>query len=170
MSWSCSVVERLWTRPFAVFLCHASNDKAKVRTLHGRLSGIRGALEPWLDAVDILPGQDWDDEIRKAIETSHVVLVCLSQLSVTKEGYVQREIRRALELAEEKPEDVIYIVPLLLEPCAIPRRLQHLHWVDFSTSDAFQRLLASLRFRGRQLGLELPDFAGRLIYDSATAR
>jgi len=142
-----------------VFLCHASNDKEKVRTLHSRLSGVSG-VEPWLDAVDILPGQNWDDEIRKAIDASHVVLVCLSPSSVTKEGYVQREIKRALELAEEKPEDVIFIVPLLLEPCGVPRRLQHLQWLNLSAADAFQRLLAALRFRGRQLGLTLPTSQG----------
>jgi hypothetical protein len=39
---------------------------------------------------------------------------------VTKEGYVQREIRRAIEVAEEKPEGTIFIVPVKLEECDVP--------------------------------------------------
>ena len=41
--------------PLAVFLCHASGDKPAVRTLRQRL--MRSGVKPWLDEVDLLPGQ-----------------------------------------------------------------------------------------------------------------
>jgi len=36
---------------------------------------------------------------------------------VTKEGYIQKELRRVLDIALEKPEETIFIIPLRLEEC-----------------------------------------------------
>jgi hypothetical protein len=65
-----------------VFLCHSSGDKEHVRDLYRRLQ--RDGFTPWLDEEDILPGQGWEREIRRAIRASRCVLVCLSKSSVTK--------------------------------------------------------------------------------------
>ena len=97
------------TRPLKVFLCHASADKPKVRTLYRRL--VEAGFDPWLDEEKLLPGQEWDLEIRKAVRASDVVIVCLTRNSVNKEGYVQKEIRMALDVADEKPEGTIYLIP-----------------------------------------------------------
>lgn len=51
-----------------VFLYHSSADKEQVRDLHQRLR--RDGVLPWLDEEDILPGQDWDGENRRAIRES----------------------------------------------------------------------------------------------------
>lgn len=83
-------------RPLRVFLCHASDDKPAVRELYRQLCA-EGWMDVWLDEEKLLPGQDWDMEIEKAVESADVV-VCLSNNSVTKEGYVQKELRFALEL------------------------------------------------------------------------
>ena len=64
-------------RPLKVFLCHASADKPAVRKLY-RYLRQRG-VSPWLDEVDLLPGQDWQVEIPKAIFSSDVIVVCLSK-------------------------------------------------------------------------------------------
>jgi hypothetical protein len=85
-----------------VFLCHASDDKSSVRELHARLK--EAGFNPWLDESDILPGEDWQRAITAAVKNSHVVVVCLSQRSVKKVGYLQREIRSVLQVAEEQPE------------------------------------------------------------------
>ena len=58
------------------------------------------------------------------------MLVCLSRTAITKEGFVQREIRLALEVAEEKPEGTIYIIPARLENCEVPERLAEWQWVN----------------------------------------
>lgn len=62
-----------------------------------------------------LPGQNWDLEIGKAASKSDVVIVCLSAKSVSKEGYVQKEIRLALDMADQKPDETIFIIPARLE-------------------------------------------------------
>jgi hypothetical protein len=74
-------------------------------------------VDPWLDEEKLLPGHDWDLEIEKSVETSNAVIVCLSSRSVTKEGYVQKELRKVLDIALEKPEETIFIIPLRLEEC-----------------------------------------------------
>src|SRR5690349_1616481 len=109
-----------------VFLCHSSGDKGEVRALYQRLKA-EGWIHPWLDEEELLPGQDWREEIEKAVEESHVILVCLSPASITKEGYVQREIRVALDQADYMPEGTIYLIPLKLKPIEdekLPRRLR----------------------------------------------
>lgn len=128
-----------------VFLCHASGDKPRVRNLHRRL--LNDGYQPWLDEIDLLPGQDWQIEIPNAVRESHVVLVCLSQKSVTKEGYVQKEIKFALDVADEKPEGVIFIIPTRFEKCDSPRRLAHLHRVDLFQETGYQKLAAALENR-----------------------
>jgi hypothetical protein len=132
-----------------VFMCHSSGDKNVVHKLCDRLKS--DGFEPWLDQENILPGQEWDSEIRKAVRTSDVVVVCLSKSSITKEGYVQKEIKLALDVAEEKPEGTIYVIPIRLEECQVPPRLAGWQWVDMFKVRGYERLVASLRTREEQL-------------------
>src|SRR5262245_46901184 len=101
-----------------VFLCHASKDRAKVLDLSQRLT--LDGFDPWLDERNLIPGQDWDREIMHAVETSDIVIVCLSRASVTREGYVQKEIKKALDRADQKPEGTVFIIPVKLGPCKVP--------------------------------------------------
>ncbi len=133
-----------------VFLCHASNDKSKVRQLYDRLKNEKG-IDPWLDVEKLLPGVDWDLEITAAVKTSHVVLVCLSKDSINKEGYIQKEIKQALDVADEKPDGTIFIIPLRLEDCDVPVRLKKWQWLDLFEKDSYDKLLNSLRARAKDL-------------------
>ena len=105
-----------------VFLCHSSQDKPAVRELYQKLSA-EGWIQPWLDEEELLPGQDWDYEIEKALDNSDAVIATLSTGSVSKEGYVQKELRFVLDIALEKPEGTIFVLPVRLEECERPRRL-----------------------------------------------
>ncbi len=138
------------TRRLRVFLCHASQDKPAVRELYKRLAAEKW-IDPWLDEEEILPGQDWNHEIEKAIRSADAILICLSSKSVSKEGYVQKEIKRALDIAAEKPDGTIFIVPLRLEECEVPPRLSKWQWVDLFTPNAHEKLIKSLRLRAGAL-------------------
>lgn len=157
-------------RKLRVFLCHASQDKPLVRDLYRRL-GAEPWVEPWLDEERLLPGQDWDLEIEKAVEASDVVIVCLSARSVTKEGYVQKELRKVLDVALEKPEETIFIIPLRLDECELPRRLRSWHYVDYFPAEqqnrAYQRLLQSLNIRYAQLE---PSVREREVQSNTSAK
>ena len=52
-------------RPLKVFLCHAHADRDTVRGLYARLTN--NDVDAWLDKEKLLPGQDWEFEIRKAV-------------------------------------------------------------------------------------------------------
>jgi formylglycine-generating enzyme required for sulfatase activity len=134
------------SRPLRVFLCHASQDKPAVRDLYTRLKA-EAWIDPWLDEERLLPGMDWNLEIYKALRDADAIIVCLSRESVAKEGYVQKEFKRALSFAEEKPEGTIYIIPLRLNDCQPPMKFQQRQWVDYFTAGAYEKLLKSLRLR-----------------------
>ena len=141
-------------RKLRVFLCHASQDKPVVRELYRRLTA-EDWIDPWLDEEKLLPGQDWNLEIEKAVEASDAVIVSVSDRSVTKEGYLQKELRKVLDIALEKPDGTIFIIPLRLEECELPRRLRSLQYVDYFPAGqqerAYPRLLQSLKIRLSQL-------------------
>ena len=130
------------TRPLRVFLCHSSDDKPAVRNLYRRLR--EDGFQPWLDEQNILPGQDWKHEIQKGVRFSDVVIVCLSCSATTKRGYVQKEIRLALDAAEEQPEGSVFVVPVRLEECQVPDRLSRWQWVNLYEDDGYPRLLRAL--------------------------
>jgi CHAT domain-containing protein len=136
-----------------VFLCHASQDKPFARDLYNRLENE--GLRPWLDEVDILPGEDWEYEIRNAVRSSDVVVVCLSQSSVSKSGFVQKEIVYALDVADEKPQGTIFIIPLKLEECKVPDRLRKVQWVDYFHKEGHDRLMRALHKRAQALLVSL---------------
>ena len=139
-------------RHLKVFLCHASQDKLAVRELYSALKN-EGWIDPWLDKARILPGQDWRIIIEKAVEESDVVIVCLSTQSVSKEGFVQREIKYAYDIALEKPEETIFLIPLRLDDCAVPRGLRSFQWVDYfgaEKAEAYSDLLDALKLRREQ--------------------
>jgi hypothetical protein len=92
-----------------------------------------------------LAGQPWEEAITKALQDSYVVIVCLSQNSVSKIGFVQKEIRIALDAADLRPDGTIFIVPARLEDCIVPSRLSRWQWVDLFAEDGYERLLKALK-------------------------
>lgn len=147
-------------RKLKVFLCHAKEDKPTVRELYRQLTA-EGWMDVWLDEIKLLPGQEWDIEIEKAVEQADVVIVCLSNKSVDKEGYVQKELRFVLNIADEKPEGTIFVVPLRLDDCAVPRRIRAWQYVDYFPKSnqawAYQRLIESLKLRAGKIGIAIED-------------
>lgn len=81
---------------------------------------------------------------------SDLVLVCLSQRSASKDGFIQKEIMFALDRALEKPEGSVYVIPVRLEECNIPERLAKWHWVNLFDPNGYARLIKALRLRSGQ--------------------
>lgn len=137
-------------RSLRVFLCHSSGDKPLVRNLYERLRS--DGFIPWLDEKDLLPGQNWDAEIRKAILDTDVVIVCLSRHSIGKTGFVQKELKYALDVADSQPDGAIFIIPMRLENCEVPERLKHWQWADFFEEEGYERLARALVKRAKEIG------------------
>lgn len=132
-----------------IFLSHASEDKKQVRNLCKRLKG--DGFDPWLDEERLLPGQDWNLEIEKALRASDAILLCFSSLSVAKEGYIQREYKRAMRYQEEKPEGTIYVIPVRLDDCELPHFIREIQWVDYPAD--YDRLVMSLQVRAGRVAI-----------------
>ena len=143
-------MDKIVAHPLKAFLCHASGDKPPVRELYKRL--VFEGVDAWLDKEKLLPGQDWRVEIPRAVGEADVVIVFLSKKSISKEGYVQKEIKFALDIAEEKPEGTIFLIPARLEECVVPERLSRWHWVELYEEDGFIKLLRSLKLRANAVG------------------
>lgn len=135
-----------------VFISYASEDKLMVQELSSRLAS-ENWLDVWLDEKNLLPGQDWRMQIEEAVETSDVVIICLSRNSVKKEGYVQKELRYAREVALEKPEETIFLIPIRLDDCVVPKGFRMFQWGDYfgNTKDkAYKTLIKALAARRAQ--------------------
>jgi hypothetical protein len=126
-----------------VFLCYSHRDQEAVQTLYFRLK--KDGVEVWLDREKLLPGQNWEYEIRGAIISSQIVIVCLSRHFNRQKGYRHEELKIALEKAALLPDDEIFIIPARLEKCDTPDSLRHLHRVDLFEADGYKKLMQALR-------------------------
>lgn len=125
-----------------VFISYAHLDVARVEPIYNGL--IAAGFQPWMDTRDLVPGEVWQDAIRRALEKSHFFVACLSPNSVDRIGWVQRELKIALDLWDGyRPHD-IFIIPVKLEPCDIPERLGAFQTVDFFTDNGWERLIRAL--------------------------
>jgi formylglycine-generating enzyme required for sulfatase activity len=127
-----------------IFLCHASEDKAQVREVYHRLRAIDG-FEPWLDEEDLLPGQEWAREIPRALQTSDFILIFLSRTSVAKRGYVQREMKLALDAWQDVPEGTIHTLPVRIDDCDVPESFRRYHWANLFEPNGFDRIVRAIR-------------------------
>ena len=142
-------------RALKVFLCHASPDKPKARELYAFLK--KRGIRPWLDNEDLLPGQNWPVEIAKAIHDTDAIIICLSKNSIDRKGYVQKEIKFALDKALELSEERIFIIPARLDECEIPYSLSSYQWVNLFEESGHAKLLKSLKLRETQLKKASPN-------------
>jgi DNA-binding response OmpR family regulator len=127
-----------------IFLCYADPDKDKVLALYDGLA-VAG-FSPWMDKKHLQGGEKWDLAIRRAIRSSDFFIVCLSANSVNRRGFMQKEIKIALNLWEEKLEDDIFMIPLRLEECVITHeKLLELQWVDLYRPEGFSQLVKSIQ-------------------------
>lgn len=147
-------------RPLKVFLCHAHADRDAVRTLWTNLTN--DGVDAWLDKKNLLPGQKWRYEIRRAVKEADVVIVCHSK-EFNQMGFRQREVRWALDAAMEKPDGEIFIIPARLEECDVLETLSDWHWVDLYGEDGYEKLLSALRTRADAIGATLQLQKNKLL-------
>jgi hypothetical protein len=129
-----------------VFVAYVKEDAEQAERLHDGLEAA--GFSPWMDVRKLLPGQNWPRAIEAAIETSDFFVACYSGNSVRKKGGFQAEIRYALDCARQIPLDEIFIVPVRLNHCPIPRSIQReLQYVDLfpDWSRGLRRLVAVMR-------------------------
>jgi hypothetical protein len=114
-----------------------------VSALYDHLSA--DGFEPWMDTRSLLPGEQWPAVIHNAISRCDFFILCLSSHSADRRGFLQKEIRQALDILDEMLDTDIFLIPVLLEECTVPARLQHLHWLTLSYPQGYDRLCTAIR-------------------------
>jgi hypothetical protein len=84
-----------------IFISYAKEDCQFARKLYEDLKS-RG-FDVWFDKESLLPGENWEIEIPKAVRKSKFFIPLFTNTSVSKRGYVQKEFRIALDVALEIP-------------------------------------------------------------------
>jgi hypothetical protein len=130
-----------------IFISHANEDYDRALKLYHDLENEYG-LKPWIDKKSLLPGQKWNTTIIDAIRKSRFFIALLSSNSVNKRGYVQRELKEALDILDEYPESDVFIIPVRLDNCLVlENRLKQLHHVDLFPhwAEGFKKILETIQ-------------------------
>jgi len=150
-----------------IFLSYAREDRGKVEKLYQKLS--EAGFNPWMDKKNILPGEKWEVAIREAIRRSDFFLACLSANSVTKRGWIQKEIKDALDIWQAMLDSDIYLIPVRLEDCKAPESLRDFQWVDLFEEDGWTRLVEAIEI-GMERRAEVTKPAGpERLYENRQA-
>jgi cellulose biosynthesis protein BcsQ/nucleoside phosphorylase len=149
-----------------IFLSYTVEDRNKVAELYKELTNA--GYRPWMDVMDLLPGERWKTSIADAIKRSDFFLVCLSSNAVNKGGFLQKEIKIALDVHEEKAAGASWLIPVRLDDSPVPNRLHTFHWLNLFESDGLQRLLQAIEagHRRQEAGTALVLTSSPVEYDA----
>jgi hypothetical protein len=129
-----------------VFIAYGKEDIVAAGQLYDALDAA--GFGPWMDTRKLLPGQNWPRAIEGAIENSDFFIACFSTNSVQKKGGFQAEIRYALDCARRLPLDEIFLVPVRVNECAVPRSIRtELQYLDLfpDWQRGVRKLIAMMR-------------------------
>ncbi|MFN0112945.1 MAG: SUMF1/EgtB/PvdO family nonheme iron enzyme [Blastocatellia bacterium] len=132
-----------------IFISYARVDAEPVAEIYQRL--LDAGFDPWIDTEHLLPGVKWRSTIVNAVREADFFLLCISAQSSNRRGFIQREIKAALDLWEEKTPDDIYFIPLRLEECDLPDQVSEFQCVNWFEPNGWDRLMKSLHRQTEKL-------------------
>jgi len=132
-----------------VFVSYARTDRERVMELVERMRSAR--IGVWIDEGGIHGASLWGQEIVDAIDASKVMILMISDSSITSDNVV-KELSIASE--DKKP-----ILPVYLHRSEIPKSMryqlagiQHIEFFEGQEDEAFQSMLVSLSRLGVSAG------------------
>lgn len=141
------------SRKLKVFIAYATEDASRAGELYTWL--VNKGIDAWLAPKRILGGQVWKEQTEKAIQASDAFLALLSTRSVTKQGRFQSELKKAVDIESTMPEGRIYLIPIRLDDCRVPSKLEDIHCIDSFKPGDFGEIAASLRACAEYIGVAL---------------
>jgi formylglycine-generating enzyme required for sulfatase activity len=116
-----------------IFISYSRKDSEIAERVYKDLKNE--GFAPWLDTESLLPGQNWKMMISKEMKESSFFLALLSSDSLGKRGYVNKELKFALDILDEFPLDEIYLIPVYIDPCEpLDERLRDIHGIHLYES------------------------------------
>jgi formylglycine-generating enzyme required for sulfatase activity len=142
-------IVKLEPRKPDVFLSYNLEDHSAVEILAHRLR--EAGIEPWMDFKNLIPGQDFMDVIKVALDQCRICLVCIGARGV--KPWHNSEIQSAIY--NRINEGDFNVIPVLLPGANreglsdLPAFVQSVQWLEFPESvddeESFRQLLAAIR-------------------------
>lgn len=127
-----------------IFISYSSKDRAQAEQLTELLASA--GLSVWIDQSALDVATSWSAEIVDAINDCHAFIVLLSPNSI-----VSHNVIKEVSLASEKRKKIL---PLDLEPTALPRELEYqlagIHRAPITNIDAIIRAIGKLGLEATQ--------------------
>lgn len=112
-----------------VFLSYGRPDGEHAERLYRALT--KRGVQVWWDRRSLLAGQEWKAIIQEAQSRSRAILAVLSSRTAARKGYLQKELRDAIDILEQSPPGSVCVIPVRLDPCEVKhKRLRDLQWAD----------------------------------------
>ena len=149
---------------FDIFLSHNSHDKTEVLKLSHQLKDL--GFEPWVDAWNLVPGEQWLPELDRVLArcTCCAVIIGPHGMGNVHETEMWVALQRGLE--SKQGDRQFRIIPILLpnatrgDRAKLPRFLTAYTWVEFHRSIedplAMERLTKAIRGEAPGAGFKLP--------------
>lgn len=146
---------------YDIFISYARKDTEWVRILAKLLD--RTGYDVWWDRDSIPPGSAFEDEIRRGIDRSDIVIVIWS-----KEAAVSSWVQLEADLAFQQNK----IVLVCIDDTPVPEQYSHLHYIEMAgwagdaNAQSFLDLLAGIRraqHQGARRSLAEMPIAGDIL-------
>jgi formylglycine-generating enzyme required for sulfatase activity len=143
------------SRLLSVLISHSSKDQSIARGLYHQLYA-EGWMDLWFIESNLKMNQNWDVEIRKAVDRADVVIILLSKYSAKREAYFYPDPGFVLDILETKPKKKVLIIPLRLDGSDLPTKFKSreeiFYFPKHQRNLAYEHLLDRLKFQAEQLG------------------
>ena len=102
-----------------VFVSYRRYDTILVNKIVDSLE--KSGIDVWMDRTKLLPGEDWQLSIQKAIQNGMYFLACFSNnYWKGRKNYMNEELQIAIDELRKMPDDQIWFIPVKLDDCKIP--------------------------------------------------
>ena len=97
------------------FISYARQNEKRVQRLKNNLAPLeRNGEVQFVDDHSILPGQEWDETIAKALEDARLILLCISDYFLSSNYIYDRELAAALA---KHDAGTARVIPVILTYC-----------------------------------------------------
>lgn len=156
------------TKP-SVFLSYAREDGIAAVRLCADLRERNRRV--WFDQDSIRGGERWRSAIDRAIREADFFVALLSDVSVSKRGTVQAEVKKALDVLDEIPDNRTFFIPARLTVCEPSHPvIRELQWIDlFPTwTDGVDKLVLATELEPTGLDESGPPIPFKDLPDTGT--
>ena len=140
----------------SIFISYTVADRDRVTPVANML--VSQGFDVWMDHLRLKPGQNWEIEIRRALDRATIILIFISDNSVNKRGYVQKELKLAIAKAEEKDFDDIFIIPILIDVgVSVPHQIKDRQYISIDDENFSSILVDAINEQFNRLGAAIAE-------------